>query len=189
MEMGNRFAATSADPVHRLVLLTQASLETARRFSRAREITAELGRCDPRLCRIRLHPIGKEISHFRHELATARRLNRTREINAEPGRCDPRLWRIRLHPTEREISRFRQELANTVRPPIRDVFEPSRRFPEPDRPPDPLSSPPTKRKAYAPDPIGKPAEPREVPPDVAESLHLINYFRITNEGSLIDLLV
>ncbi len=147
MEMENRFTATAADPGHRLVQLTQASLETARRFSRAREITAE------------------------------------------PGRCDPRLCRIRLHPTEREISHLRHELARLVRPPIRDVFEPSRRLPEPDRPPDPLSSPPTKRKAYAPDPIGKPAEPREVPPDVAETLHLINYIRITNEGSLIDLLV
>ncbi len=147
MEMGNRFTAVAADPVHRLVQLTQVSLETARRFNRAREITAE------------------------------------------PGRFDPRLCRIRLHPTEREISRFRQEMAHVIRPPIRDVFEPSRRLPEPDRPPDPLSSPPTKRKAYAPDPIGKPAQPRETPPDVAESLHLINYFRITNEGSLIDLLV
>ena len=147
MEMGNRFAATAADPVHRLVQLTQASFETVRRFSRAREITAE------------------------------------------PGRCDPRLCRIRLHPTEREISHLRAELARLARPPIRDVFEPSRRFPEPDRPPDPLSAPPTERKAYAPNPIGKPVEPREVPPDVAETLHLINYFRITNEGSLIDLLV
>ena len=147
MEMGNRFAATAADPVHRLVLLTQASLETARSFNRAREITAE------------------------------------------PGRCEPGLHGIRLHVTEREISHLRHELARLARPPIRDVFEPSRRFPEPDQPPDPLSSPPTKRKAYAPDPIGKPAPPREVPPDVAETLHLINYFRITNEGSLIDLLV
>ena len=49
--------------------------------------------------------------------------------------------------------------------------------------------PPTERKSYAPDPIGKPSEPREVPPDVAETLHMINYFQITNEGSLIDLLV
>ncbi len=147
MEMGNRSAATAADPVHRLVLLTQASFETARRFSRAREITAE------------------------------------------PGRCDPRLCRIRLHPTEREISHLRDELARLARPPIRDVFEPSRRLLALDQPPDPLASPPTERKAYAPDPIGKPAEPRAVPPDVAESLHLINYLRITNEGSLIDLLV
>lgn len=154
MEMGNRFAATTADPVHRLIRLTQASLETARRFSRAREITAE------------------------------------------PDRCDPRLCRIRLYPTEREISHLRHELARLARPPIRDVFEPSRRLPEPsrrlpepDRLPDPLSSPPTKRKAYAPDPIGKPAQPRATPPDPAETLHLINYFRITNEGSLIDLLV
>ncbi len=147
MEMGNRFTAVTADPVDRLIRLTQASLETARRFSRAREITAE------------------------------------------PGRCDPRLCRIRLHPTERELSHLRHELARLARPPIRDVFEPSRRFPEPDRPPDPLSSPPTKRKAYAPDPIGKPAQRRATPPDPAETLHLINYFRITNEGSLIDLLV
>ncbi len=147
MEIGNRFTAAAAEPVHRLVLLTQASFETARRFNRAREITAE------------------------------------------PGRCDPRLCRIRLHPTEREISHFQQELAHTVRPPIRDVFEPSRRLPELDQPPNPLASPPTERKPYAPDPIGKPAEPREVPPDVAESLHLINYFQISNEGSLIDLLV
>ncbi len=147
MEMGNRFAATAADPVHRLVLLTQASLDTARRFNRAREITAE------------------------------------------PGRCDPRLCRIRLHPTEREISRFRQELAQAVRPPIRDVFEPSRGLLELDQPPNPLASPPTERKAYAPDPIGKPAQRRDTPPDPAETLHLINYFRITNEGSLIDLLV
>ena len=147
MEMGNRIAAAPADPVHRLVQLTQASLETARRFNRAREITAE------------------------------------------PGRCEPGLHGIRLHVTEREISHLRHELARLARPPIRDVFEPSRRFPEPDQPPDPLSSPPTKRKAYAPDPIGKTAPPREVPPDVAETLHLINYFRITNEGSLIDLLV
>ena len=147
MEMGNRFAATAADPVHRLVRLTQASLETARRYSRAREITAE------------------------------------------PGRCDPRLCRIRLHPTERQISHLRHELARLARPPIRDVFEPSHRLLELDQPPDPLSSPPTKRKAYAPDPIGKPAPPHATPPDVAESLHLINYLRITNEGSLIDLLV
>jgi hypothetical protein len=147
MEMENRFTAVAADPVDRLIRLTQASLETARRFSRAREITAE------------------------------------------PGRCDPRLCRIRLHPTEREISHLRAELARLARPPIRDVFEPSRRLPEPDRPPDPLSSPPTERKAYAPDPIGKPAPPRDTPPDPAETLHLINYFRITNEGSLIDLLV
>ncbi len=147
MEMENRFTVVPADPVVRLIRLTQASLETARRFSRAREITAE------------------------------------------PDRCDPRLCRIRLYPTEREISHLRHELARLARPPIRDVFEPSRRFPEPDRPPDPLSSPPTKRKAYAPDPIGKPAPRRDTPPDPAETLHLINYFRITNEGSLIDLLV
>ena len=147
MEIGNRFTTATAEPVHRLVYLTQASFETARRFNRAREITAE------------------------------------------PGRCDPRLCHIRLHPTEREISHFQQELAHTVRPPIRDVFEPSRDWLNLDMPPDPNSSPPTERKSYAPDPIGKPSEPREVPPDVAEVLHMINYFRITNEGSLIDLLV
>ena len=147
MEMENRFTVVPADPVVRLIRLTQASLETARRFSRAREITAE------------------------------------------PDQCDPRLCRIRLYPTEREISHLRHELAHLARPPIRDVFEPSRRFPEPDRAPDPLSSPPTKRKPYAPDPIGKPAERRDTPPDPAETLHLINYLRITNEGSLIDLLV
>ncbi len=145
MEIGNRFTAAAAEPVHRLVYLTQANFETARRFNRAREITAE------------------------------------------PGRCDPRLCHIRLHPTEREISHFRQELA--LRPPIRDVFIPSREWLDLDTPPDPISSPPTERKSYAPDPIGKPAEPREVPPDVTETLHLINYFRISNEGSLIDLLV
>jgi len=147
MEMGNRFTAAAAEPAHRLVYLTQASFETARRFNRAREITAE------------------------------------------PGRCDPRLCRILLHPTEREISHFQQELAHTVRPPIRDVFEPSRGLLELDQLPDPLASPPTERKPYAPDPIGKPAAPREVPPDVAEVLHMINYFQITPEGSLIDLLV
>ncbi len=147
MEIGNRFTTAAAEPVHRLVYLTQASFDSARRFNRAREITAE------------------------------------------PRRCDPRICHIRLHPTEREISHFRQELAHTFRPPIRDVFEPSRDWLNLDTPPDPKSSPPTERMSYAPDPIGKPAEPREVPPDVAETLHMINYFQISNEGSLIDLLV
>ncbi len=145
MEIGNRFTTAAAEPAHRLVYLTQASFDTARRFNRAREITAE------------------------------------------PGQRDPRMCRIRVHSTEHEISRFRQELV--LRPPIHDVFEPSRDWLDRDMPPNPISSPPTERMSYAPDPIGKPAEPREAPPDVAEVLRLINYFQISNEGSLIDLLV
>ena len=58
-----------------------------------------------------------------------------------------------------------------------------------ERAPDPLSAPPTERKAYAPDPPGKTPEHRDVtPPDPAELVRVLNYFHITNIATLLDVL-
>ncbi len=55
---------------------------------------------------------------------------------------------------------------------------------------DALSNPPTTRKAYAPAPVGKPSDPRQlIPPDPSEVVHAMNYFQFTSAGSMIDLLV
>jgi hypothetical protein len=55
--------------------------------------------------------------------------------------------------------------------------------------PDPRACPPTARKAYAPDPVGKPTVRRDTtPPDPSEEVRVLNWFHITNLGTLLDVL-
>jgi hypothetical protein len=59
-----------------------------------------------------------------------------------------------------------------------------------DPPPDPKAAPPTERKAYAPDPVGKSPEPRDTtPPDPSEAVRVTNWFHVNNLGELLDILV
>jgi hypothetical protein len=58
-----------------------------------------------------------------------------------------------------------------------------------DLPPDPKAAPPAERKAYAPDPPGRPTEfPDPTPPDPSEQVRVVNWFHITNMGTLLDVL-
>ena len=63
--------------------------------------------------------------------------------------------------------------------------------PEPrpaDPPPETLSAPPTGRKAYAPDPVGKPSVPGDTPPPEVEQVPVLNYLHVTNLGTLLDVM-
>ncbi|UCD75701.1 MAG: hypothetical protein JSV91_02065 [Phycisphaerales bacterium] len=55
--------------------------------------------------------------------------------------------------------------------------------------PDPLSSPPKERKAYANDPIGKILPPEaKVPSPPPPAIEIASYFHVTNLGTLLDAL-
>ena len=57
-----------------------------------------------------------------------------------------------------------------------------------DRPPDLLSSPPTERKAYAVDPLGKPAEHLQVPPEMEPEPPIPRGYYMTNQWPLLDVM-
>ena len=54
--------------------------------------------------------------------------------------------------------------------------------------PDPLSSPPTSRKLYAPPPVGQPTPVNEDPPPDTRRVVRIDYFYLTNAGESLDVL-
>ena len=57
------------------------------------------------------------------------------------------------------------------------------------RAPDPSASPPTERKAYAIDPIGKiPPPDAKTPASSASAIEIPGYFHVTNLGTLLDAL-
>jgi hypothetical protein len=59
-----------------------------------------------------------------------------------------------------------------------------------DRLPEPAPAAPAARKAYAPDPLGKPQPAPELPPPPPPRLiSLDSIYRITNVGTLLDVLV
>ena len=97
-----------------------------------------------------------------------------------PDDCDAQRCRIVLAAARREIDLLRRGVISE------DRFEPGPR--EPDPPLDPNAAPPTTRMAYAPDPIGKPAELRsELPPDQPAAQTAPLYY-VTNLGTLLDVL-
>ena len=102
-----------------------------------------------------------------------------------PG-CDRRQCRILLNAARREIDRRRGGLLTAAeRMLVARRAEPSGAGP----PQVPAASPPTQPKAYAPAPVGKPAVVRgTTPPDPAELVRAINYFHVTNLGTLLDML-
>ncbi len=110
--------------------------------------------------------------------ADAMRDRPDRETAAALDECDARRCRLLLGVARRELERLR-------RPPLEpvDTFERGA-----DRPPDLLAAPPQERKAYAPDPLGKPTPPGETPPQAAEVLEAVNHFHVTNLGTLLDVL-
>jgi hypothetical protein len=55
--------------------------------------------------------------------------------------------------------------------------------------PDPRANPPTERKAYAPEPVGKPSEREDpTPPDPAVEVRIPVWIPISTLGTLLDIL-
>jgi hypothetical protein len=130
---------------------------------------------------IRVHAASLALAARRREQSAACR-------TGEP--CDARQCRLVVNALQREIDRLRRGV---------DCVDlcPGRLRPAPaergagveDRIPDGPSSPPAARKAYAPDPLGKPAPAPEVPPPPPlRIISLDNFYHITNLGTLLDLL-
>ena len=140
-------------------------------------------------------PAFRLIFHSGVSLETAYRIRNARENTADSTGCDDRSCRIRLNAAEREIYRARNGLDRNVRRSIRDTVELSHEhvikheFNDDNRPPNKLSSPPTERKAYAPDPLGKPSPITELPPDKPMTRPAIDYLHMLYVGSIIDLIV
>ena len=128
-------------------------------------------------------------------LERAYHFKNAREITADSKGCDDRSCRIRLNAAEREIYRARNGLDRNVRRSIRDTVELfhehvlKHEFNDANRPPNKLSSPPTERKAYAPDPLGKPSPVTELPSEELKTRPVINYQHELFVGSIIDLIV
>ncbi len=122
-------------------------------------------------------------------LETAYRFNNAREVTVDSKGCDDRSCRIRLNAAEREIDRARNGLDINVRRSILDTVELSHEHDEDNRLPDVLSSPPTERKAYAPDPLGKPSPVTELPPEEAKPYLKINFQNELFVGNVIDMLM
>ena len=128
-------------------------------------------------------------------LETAYHFKKAREITADSRGCDDRSCRIRLNAAEREIDRARDGLNRNVRRTIRDIAVFSHEhvikheFDDDNRPPNELSSPPTKRKAYAPDPLGKPSPIADPLPEKINTRPAIDYLHMLYVGSIIDLIV
>ncbi len=140
-------------------------------------------------------PAFRLIFHSGVSLETAYRIRNARENTSDSRGCDDRSCRIRLNAAEREIYRARHGLDRIVRRSIRDIVEFSHEhvikleFNDDNRPPNELSSPPTKRKAYAPDPLGKPSPVTELPPEQLKTRPAIDYLHMLYVGSIIDLIV
>ena len=134
-------------------------------------------------------PTFRLIFHSGVSLETANRIRNARENTADSTGCDDRSCRIRLNAAEREIYRARNGLDRNVRRSISDTVELTHEHEEDNRPPNELSSPPTKRKAYAPDPLGKPSPITELPPEKPMTRPAIDYLHMLYVGSIIDLIV
>ena len=131
-------------------------------------------------------PVERLIRVHTESLATAMRNRQARQAAPASQECDARRCRIVLNAARREIDRLRR---GVIQPAQADSFQPSLRSMGVDTPPDPLASPPTGRMSYAPDPLGKPSDFRDVtPPDPAEIVRAMNYFHVTNLGTLLDVL-
>ena len=131
-------------------------------------------------------PVERLIRVHAESLATALRNRQASETAPASRECDAGQCRIVLNAARREIDRLRRGL---VQPAQADMFQPSPHRLAHDVPPDPKASPPSDRKSYAPDPLGKPTEFRDVtPPDPAEIVRVVNYFHVTNLGTLLDVL-
>jgi hypothetical protein len=107
-----------------------------------------------------------------------------RDACLDKGQC-----RIIINDLEREISRLRRGLDGFERrciEPPREVVrtEMTDRLP----PPSPTAARSEARKPYAPDPLGKPLAIVEPPPAEPGVSGIENYLRITNLGTLIDVL-
>ncbi len=127
-------------------------------------------------------PLQRLVRTSTESLAAAMRSRRPVESAAVSQECDARRCRMVLDAARREIERLRDRLVFAEQDRLaRNRGEESA--------PDPLSAPPTERKAYAPDPPGKTPEHRDVtPPDPAELVRVLNYFHITNVATLLDVL-
>ena len=102
------------------------------------------------------------------------------------GECDDRQCRIRLNAARREIDRLRRGFDHVGPPPLPPPRPPIERF-EPTFEIVPPGA--AERKPYAPDPLGKPTALRLLPPpDPAAAVWAINYFHVTNLGTLLDML-
>lgn len=131
-------------------------------------------------------PVERILEVSQQSLDEAGRNRLARAVRVDVG-CDAIQCRIRLDAAAREISRLRRGLLGAA-----EAAAVSRLVPPPsdsETRPDPLAAPPAKRKAYAPAPIGKPSPPRDAAPvERAGEIPLINFFRITNMGTLLDVL-
>lgn len=134
-------------------------------------------------------PCDQRIRFGGFGLGTAYRFRNAREITADSTGCDDRSCSIRLNAAEREIDRARNGLDRNVRRSICDTVELTHEHDEDNRPPNELSSPPTKRKAYAPDPLGKPSPITELPPEKPMTRPAIDYLHMLYVGNIIDLIV
>lgn len=128
-------------------------------------------------------------------LESAYHFKKAREITADSRGCDDRSCRIRLNAAEREIDRLRDGLNRNVRRTIQDIVDFSHEhvikheYNDDNRPPNELSSPPTERKVYAPDPLGKPSPIAELLPEKINTRPAIDYLHMLYVGSIIDLIV
>ena len=134
-------------------------------------------------------PVHRLIFHNGISLKTAILIRNARENTADSTGCDDRSCRIRLNAAEREIYRARNGLDRNVRRSISDTVELTHEHVDDNRPPNELSSPPTERKAYAPDPLGKPSPVTELPPVKPMTRPAIDYLHMLYVGSIIDLIV
>ena len=134
-------------------------------------------------------PAFRLIFHSGVSLKTAILIRNARENTVDSKGCDDRSCRIRLNAAEREIYRARNGLDRNVRRSIQDCVNLSSDCDEDNRPLDDLASPPTKRKAYAPDPLGKPSPITELPPEKPMTRPAIDYLHMLYVGSIIDLIV
>ncbi len=94
--------------------------------------------------------------------------------------CGPAECRILLDAAHREISRLRQGMLEAAdRVALERVAA---------TPPDPLSSPPTKARPYAPPPLAEPTPRDAEPPEPAAGPPRPQGYYVTNQWSLVDVL-
>ena len=136
------------------------------------------------------HPVDWMIRVHAASLALAARRREQSAAGRAGEPCDTRQCRLVVNALQREIDRLRRGVdcvdlcAGRLRPPPAECASGVE-----DRIPGGPTSPPAVRKAYAPDPLGKPAPAAKMPPPPPlRIIFLDNFYHITNLGTLLDLL-
>lgn len=136
------------------------------------------------------HPVDRMIRvHAASQALAARNREQSAAGRASEPR-DARQCRLVVNALKREIDRLRRGIdcveigdARLRSRPVDCEMGLEARLP------DMPTSPPAARKAYAPDPLGKPAPAPEMPPPPPlRIISLDNHYHITNLGTLLDLL-